>query len=397
MTDALGRSQVIPYLTGLSQKGHKIHVISCEKKETFEADKTEVEKIFQANHIRWTPLRFSTFPRLLSKVFDLYKIRRAALKQHRQTPFEIVHCRSYIASFAGLFMKKRLGLRFVFDMRGFWVDERFEGNIWNQANPFFRIVYNFFKKREKEFFQHADAIVSLTESGRHIIGQTFGQKAESITRVIPCCTDTELFSKKKITSEDINKLREKLGLGSDGYILSYLGSIGTWYMTSEMMAFFRRLQKNFNNARFLFITGENPEQIFSAARKAYIDPERIIVTRATRNEVPLYLSLSDISIFFIKPVFSKKASSPTKQAEIMSMGIPFITNRGIGDTDKIVKETGVGILIDDFTDEAYDKAISQIPALIEKTPESIRQCALNYFNLETGVEKYHEIYLGLKS
>jgi len=397
MTDALGRSQVIPYLAGLSQKGHKIHVISCEKKDTFASGRVDVENIFKKNAISWTPLWFSTFPPFLSKIFDLIKIRRVALRQHRKTPFEIVHCRSYIASFAGLFMKKRLGLRFVFDMRGFWVDERFEGNIWNRSNPFFRLVYTYFKKREKEFFSHADAIVSLTDSGRRIIGQTFGQKAKSLTRVIPCCTDTDLFSLKNIQSEIKENLRKELEIDPAHFVISYLGSIGTWYMTLEMMDFFRRLLRKFPDARFLFITGEEPQQIFYAARKAYIDPTSIIVVKAARNEVPLYLSLSDISIFFIKPVFSKKASSPTKQAEIMSMGIPFITNQGIGDTDQIVKETGVGILVDDFTEEAYDGAISQIPALLKKAPESIRQCALDYFNLETGVEKYHEIYKGLKS
>jgi len=397
MTDALGRSQVIPYLQGLAQKGHRIHVISCEKPDTFEKDKAQVEDLFSAGQIGWTPLKFSSFPPLLSKVFDLYKIRRAALKQHRKTPFEIVHCRSYIASFAGLFMKRRLGLRFVFDMRGFWVDERFEGNIWNRSNPFFRLVYNYFKKKEKAFFQHADAVVSLTQNGRRIIGQSFGAHIESRTRVIPCCTDVGLFSQDNISSEDKQNARILLGIDPAHFVLSYLGSTGTWYMTAEMMAFFRRLLMAYPDARFLFITGEEPDHILKEAAKAYVDPTNIIVVKAGRSEVPLYLSLSDISIFFIKPVFSKKASSPTKQAEIMSMGIPFITNPGIGDTDQIVKENGVGILAEDFTDEAYDGAIRQIDRLLRKAPDSIRQCAVAHFNLEAGVEKYHEIYESLKA
>lgn len=396
MTDALGRSQVIPYLAGLAKKGHHIHVISCEKRDSFEKDRVQVEEIFAAHQIGWTPLKFSTFPPLLSKVFDLYKIRRAALKQHHKTAFDIVHCRSYIASFAGLFMKRRYGLRFVFDMRGFWVDERFEGNIWNRSNPFFRLVYNYFKKKEKAFFLQADAVVSLTESGRKIIGQSFGENIQRLTTVIPCCTDVELFSQEHLSGEAKEETRKNLGIDPSHFVLSYLGSIGTWYMTAEMMAFFRRLLRVFPDARFLFITGEDPKHIVREAAKAYVDPASVIVVKAGRNEVPLYLSLSDISIFFIKPVFSKKASSPTKQAEIMSMGIPFITNRGIGDTDQIVKENGVGIMVDDFTDEAYDKAIGQITGLLKKSSGSIRQCALSHFNLKTGIEKYHAIYKGKK-
>jgi hypothetical protein len=52
----------------------------------------------------------------------------------------------------------------------------------------------------------------------------------------------------------------------------------------------------------------------------------------------LNISLFDTSIFFIRPTYSKKASSPTKQGEIMAMGIPLICNYGVGDTDEIVKK-----------------------------------------------------------
>jgi hypothetical protein len=32
LTDPLGQSQVIPYLAGLSKYGHRIHIVSAEKK-----------------------------------------------------------------------------------------------------------------------------------------------------------------------------------------------------------------------------------------------------------------------------------------------------------------------------------------------------------------------------
>ncbi|MEI9956314.1 MAG: hypothetical protein WDM90_08440 [Ferruginibacter sp.] len=50
--------------------------------------------------------------------------------------------------------------------------------------------------------------------------------------------------------------------------------------------------------------------------------------------MPLLLSLSQFSVFFIKPCYSKQSSSPTKHGEIMAMGIPLITNSGVGDVEK---------------------------------------------------------------
>ena len=54
-------------------------------------------------------------------------------------------------------------------MRGFWADERVDGKIWDLKNPVFKSIYNFFKKKEKQYFSQSDAIVSLTENGKQEI------------------------------------------------------------------------------------------------------------------------------------------------------------------------------------------------------------------------------------
>ena len=38
ITDPLGRSQILPYLAGLSKMGHTIHILSQEKKNQFERE-----------------------------------------------------------------------------------------------------------------------------------------------------------------------------------------------------------------------------------------------------------------------------------------------------------------------------------------------------------------------
>ena len=68
---------------------------------------------------------------------------------------------------------------------------------------------------------------------------------------------------------------------------------------------------------------------------------KLIVKQGKRYEVPVLLSFSNYALFFIKPCYSKISSSPTKHGEIMAMGIPVITNRGVGDVEEIVVEAGV--------------------------------------------------------
>jgi hypothetical protein len=168
--------------------------------------------------------------------------------------------------------------------------------------------------------------------------------------------------------------------------------VGTWYLTEEMLWFFKKLKSRKQNARFLFITVDKPSTIRRIALNIGISESDIIITRARRHQVPLYLALSHLSVFFIKPVFSKIASSPTKQAEIMSMGIPMICNGGVGDTDLIFSDGEAGYIIEDFTDAEYEKAVVHVDALLQKDPLQIRRKAIKLFNLEDGARSYHNIY-----
>lgn len=393
MTDSLGRSQVLPYLCGLSEQGYNVTLISAEKPEAYESGKSAVNKIVSESGIDWQPVGYTKRPPIVSTLKDIFKIRRKAVELYRHKRFDIVHCRSYISAFVGLALKRRFGCRFVFDMRGFYADERVDGGIWNTQRLVYRMVYNFFKKKEKTFMTESDAIVSLTHSAKsEILSWNLQDVANEKITVIPCCADTKHFDYERQNIQDVEKWRNVLNINTDNYVLSYLGSVGTWYMLPEMMDFFSELLKLRSNAVFLLITRDSRQLIMDEALRHNIPENKIIVQPATRDEVPQLALLSDASLFFIKPVWSKKASSPTKLAELMSLGIPCLTNRGVGDVDAIMEENPIGILIDGWTASDYDTAISKLLTLPAEGRKIARQQACDKFSLETGVLAYKQIY-----
>lgn len=397
LTDPLGQSQVLPYLIGLSKKGYSFHLLSCEKKKNFSEQQEKIKKLLHENNIHWHPLTYTKNPPVVSTLWDLWKMKRKAFLLQKKGKFQIVHCRSYIASLIGLQMKKKFKLKFIFDMRGFWVDERVEGGLWNLKNPLFKIIYKYFKKKEIEFLTLADYTISLTEAGKKELHQWKNIPNQPIPiEVIPCCVDTELFSPEKIDKEKLQLSRASLKISENDFILSYLGALGTWYLLDEMLIFFKQLLAKKTDAKFLFITHEDRKTILTAAEKLNIPTDKIIVCKANRQEVPIFLSLSSASVFFIKPVFSKKASSPTKQGEVMCMGVPVICNSGIGDTDEIIKDTQAGIIIQDFNETDYAGAIEKIDILLNTDKKLISSKAEKIFSLENGVEKYANIYGKLK-
>ena len=396
MTDPLGQSQVIPYLKGLSRLGHQITIISCEKKDRYADQKNSIQQLLDDSKISWLPGSYSNLPSLFSKRLNLSRMKQKAIAFCKNTPPHIVHCRSYMSALIGIELKKKYKAKFIFDMRGFWADERIDGQIWSLKNPLQKILYNYFKKKEIEFLQNADYTISLTENAKSEIlsWPSFLQHPIPI-QVIPCCVDLELFSTKNINLEQQNSLKSKLKIAETDFTISYLGSIGTWYMLNEMLDFFKCLSEKKSTAKFLFITTDDKNNILRVAESKGIPAEKVIIHSAKRNEVPLYLSLSQVSIYFIKPLYSKKASSPTKTAEIMALGIPIITNSGIGDSDKIIEDSKAGMIINSFTVSEYNRIIDQIDVLLQTDKLKISEASKTYFSLEKGVELYNSIYKNL--
>lgn len=396
MTDPLGQSQVIPYLIGLAKKGHEITIISCEKRNIFQKQKNQIGEILSSAKINWIPVFYSSLPSVLSKQLNLLRIKQKAQEFCYKNKPEVVHCRSYMAALIGLNLKKKFGTKFIFDMRGFWANERIDGKIWSLNNILHKRIYNYFKKKEIEFLINADCTISLTQNAKDEILSWKQIKNKLIAiKIIPCCADLELFSLKKIDLSIKESLKNKLQIHSTDFIISYLGSIGTWYMLDEMLDFFKCLSLQKTNAKFLFITPDEKNLIVSAAEAKGISKNKIIICSANRNEVPLYLSLSDISIYFIKSVYSKKASSPTKTGEIMALGIPIITNEGIGDSDTIISDSGSGMLVHKFTTDEYCRIIGQINVLLGVHKETIISAAQKYFSLEKGINAYDSVYKSL--
>lgn len=391
MTDPLGQSQVIPYLGGLVKKGCEIHILSAEKKAVFENRQNYIAELLKKAEIFWHPIFYTKKPPVLSTVKDIFTLIRTAKKLHKENQFDIVHCRSYISAFAGLSLKKKFNVKFLFDMRGFYADERVDGNLWPQSNFVYKSVYRFFKRREKVFFKEADHTVSLTYAGERVIRTKFGFPEIPI-EVIPCCADLNHFNYHKTDAEKVKKFGEELGIADSDFVLSYLGSVGTWYMPDEMMQFFKILKQKYTNAKFLFITRDEPSVIHSAAERNEVNINDLIIKAANREDVPTLISLSTASMFFIKPVFSKKASSPTKLAELLGMGIPVICNAGVGDIDKFVPENKLGILISQMNEKGFAEAVEKVDELLKTDPEHLRNVSQKLFSLETGTERYFNIY-----
>ena len=395
MTDPLGQSQVIPYLKGLTKFGFHFTILSCDKAASYKLHQHSIHELLKDYPIKWVSIAYHKFPPILSSVYDYKRLKQKATELHKQEQFHLLHTRPGIPTLVALWLKKKYGIKFLNDVRGFWADERVDGGMWNLKNPLYKKVFRFFKNHENACLERADYNTCLTHAAKKEMLSWHHIKRQPLQiEVIPCSVDLELFDPQKIDEDKQEKLKQEFGIQPDDIIFSYLGSIGGWYLTHEMMQLCSIISEKNSSAKFLFISPHLHQDIIKSAAVHGVPAHKIITRAATRNEVPLLLSLSNFAIFFIKPCYSKLSSSPTKHGEIMAMGIPLITNTGVGDVAEIVKQYHAGLLVNNFTGEE----LRQVAEQIFKTQfdrDEIRKGAMEYYALQNAVLKYRQVYANI--
>lgn len=393
MLDPLGQSQVIPYLKELSRLGVRFTLLSYERAPAFTAEgellcKCLRDELAQHN-IEWHYLAYHQRPSLPATAFDVAAGVRFASRLVKRNQIEMVHARAHIPAVIALALKRRFGVKMIFDLRGLMAEEYIDAGHWRKGSVASRLTKTF----ERRALAAADGVVTLTERIWPIINQWNGLRGRAVAHeVIPCCADLQRF---RFSGEARDNYRRDLGI-EDRFVVVYSGSIDGWYLTEEMAAFFATLVQKKPKAFLLWLTQANHDRIGKMMRARNIDDNAYRIIAAQPRDVPAYLSASDVGLAFIKPCFSKLASSPTKYAEYLGCGLPLVINAGVGDSDALITDQKAGLLIHGFTETEYSAAVDEIStfgATAEETRRKMHSIAAELFDLKTvGVERYARLY-----
>lgn len=395
LLDPLGGSQILPYLRSIACHPRLLHVVSFEKLERFSLGVQQLRGQLAADGIGWTPLLFTTRLGKLGKIWDLSRMYIACLRLQRQHCFGVIHCRSYQAMQVGALLNRLTGARTIFDMRGLWVNERVDGGLWVQDRLVNRVAFRSYKRIECSLLACASHVIALTERVVPELRRLSPKMTAPVT-VIPCCADFDHFV---LPADAVRQaVRTALGIAPSALVLSYLGSLGTWYMLGEMLHLFAAAARQRSDVQLLLITRDwrqEHEVLLNTMGLQSLRP-RIHIRAASRDQVPDLLSASNIMLSFIKPAYSKMASSPTKLAEAFALGIPVISNKGVGDVDKITQEMNAGAVIDLNDAQAFDRLAGELDLICAKGGPGLRARARARFGLEVAEQSYRNVYAELE-
>jgi glycosyltransferase involved in cell wall biosynthesis len=300
----------------------------------------------------------------------------ALLRLRLTSGLRVVHARSYVAGLMAWLLKKTTGTAFVFDMRGFWPEERVDGGLWASGGRVYRVV----KTLEARFLRDADHIVVLTDRARDELRRLGVRRPVT---VVPTCVDLERFRPPETPRT--------------GSTFVYTGSLGTVYPLDAMLAFVARAQARDARVRLRVVTPSPPETVKAALPAAGLAANAVSVEAAEHATIPAVLRAASVGLAFYRPGYSRQGTCPTKAGEYLACGVPVVVSAGVGDMDRLVTEHRAGVVVEAFTEAAYERALDELEKLMldPELAERCRRLAEGHFSLRTGVDRFVELHRSL--
>ncbi len=395
LTDPLGQSQILPYLFGLKERlGERLQpdILSFEKEERHRQYGEDLQRELMRRGIGWYPQRFHRQPPILAKAYDQWRFFQVAWKKVQQVSYAVYHARSYVAGWIAHRISQRTGRPWIFDMRGFWADERRDNGVWPAENPAYHYLYRLWKERERIMLNSATEIVVLSEAAIEKL-EKWGISSQKVS-VIPCAANFDAYrmsAQERLRTRQ--NLREGLNIPSNATILVYSGSIAPHYAPEDIAAVFKAAHSQQKEIYLLILTPHDTSA-FEAMLKAWgLPTHQYKALSIPHARVPAYLTAADAGIATVKPTFSKVASSFTKLAEYLAADLPVIAT-AIGDVEALAQQIP-GIFPYRHSSEIPSIVQKLLHFLKEESPKlkaPLSNLSRPILGLEMALDRYQAIY-----
>lgn len=379
--EPLGQALVIPAVERLQALGAGLTLVTFDKPEDL-ADRTRVAAIrarLGGLGIRWLSLRYHKRPQAPAKLLDMAAGLAASLSFGLGRT-DIVHARTFFGGVIGLFVAPLLRASLIFHNEGFYPDEMVDGGAWQEDSVRHRTA----RQLEEALYGRADGIITLSHRARQAVeGRPRVTDRKTPVVVVPSVVDLARF-----------RPRPNGGRGNGAMRLVYTGSIGYRYLFEKVARFCKVAAQELGGLRLRVLTRTDPRLVAQILRSSGLAEESWSVEAKPYEAMPEELAPNDAGLFFLTQGRSEHGCSPTKIGEYWACGLPVVTTPNVSDTDAIIREEGVGVIVPEHSDEAYRQAARRLMTLLGEADlrERCRRAAERHYSLEAACRTQMELY-----
>lgn len=296
----------------------------------------------------------------IGRLVDLIRLPRRLARLAKEKRVSLIWCRGATAAGIGVIAHRISRIPLVVDSFEPHSQYMVETHTWRKAS--LKLIVQ--RQLEKSVRKRALALMPVSEAYRH---QLLSERVQpSGVFVFPCVVDADKFAFNK---DDRRAVRQRLGIAATDVVGIYTGKFGGLYYQEEAFQIFRSAFEYWQNRFHLIIlTGEDYHKVLAWCRKANLPLGYVTVAAVDHDEVPAYLSASDVAFSTNKSVPALQYLSPIKYGEYWASGLPIITTLLEGDDARIMREENGGYLLDvnaagtDRAEELFRKVDAEIKA-----------------------------------
>jgi len=230
----------------------------------------------------------------------------------------IVHCRTEVASFILLKIKKLFyrNIRIICDCRGIGSKEILYK--YSKNNSLF--LSKKIEEVERLAQRNSDYVFCVSNSFKDFIQKHNEGKIKKIN-TIPCCVDINRFKYDPPLREQI---RKEMNVDSK-FVVLYSGSLNEWQLPLEMIKIFKIFKKNIKESIFVLFTKD-----IEYAKKLFLNSglgeESYIVSYKPYSIINKYLLLGDLGLLIREKNDVNNVAFPVKFLEYVRCGVPVLSS-----------------------------------------------------------------------
>ena len=373
-------SQGLPLLDYYTRLGIKSCFISFENSSNTQVEQIKIENIKKrfSENIRYYEIRYQTdnfFPNWL--LYFFYGIRKV-IDVIKKENISIIQTRSLYPAVIGLIIKVFFSsqLKLIYDNRGVFIVEEIYKKHWKENS----LKVKLFKYLEKLVIKNSDAIVVVSHSFKDYL--IASNKDINISEKIFVISNGTVVNK---FSEENNLLYNNT---NKKITAVYSGSFADWQKSNTLIKVLKELIEM--NIGIKILTYAKNE-FFQFLKEKNLDLSKISIEFVNSDRVHSELKKCSFGILVRENNLINNVSSPLKFAEYLNAGLPVLISKGIGDTERLVKEKKVGVVINDSIEEAINKIIGLVRE--KDIRKRCREIANKFYNIHSSHKKYLEILI----
>ena len=332
---------------------------------------------------------FRIFWKVVEEKILIREFTRRIVEVAKQTTPDLIHAHTpYRVGIPAMKAARKLGLPFVYEMRGMWEETAVANGRWMHNGP----AYRRFQGYETKVLRQADSVICISQTLKEE-AVSRGVSPSKIT-VVPNAVEKTIYEQKKVSAYPPMAV-EALKSQSKPTVIGYIGSLREMEGVDLTASAVALLSERGVDVKFFVLSGENgQDQLREHCKVLGIGDDAVIMGPVPHEEVAGFYDLIDLFVVSRPNSRVTRLVTPLKPFEAMAMGKPVIASR-LPALEEILEHEKTGLLFEPGNTEDVAATLQRgidDKAMSSQLGKNAHQWVVEHRTWQSVVEKTLDAY-----